>query len=78
MHASFLIVIGFTVMTGYFSLHSPEVLAILFFTSFLLGLIFSFILAPPLLKMLVMLGCLIWAFRVCRIRSVPMDKRLQG
>jgi len=67
MHVSFLLMAGVTLISSYLSLHSPEVIALLFLTFSFFGALASFVLAPPTLQLMVLLLGLLWAYKLWRM-----------
>jgi len=66
MDSSFLLMAGITIISSYLSLHSPEVIALLFFVSSVFGVLASFVLAPPTLQVFVLLAGLFWVLKLWR------------
>lgn len=67
MDVTFLLIAGMTLISSYLSLHSPEVVALLFFVSSVFGLIITFIIAPTVLQTFVLLLGLYWIYKLWRI-----------
>lgn len=67
MDVTFLLIAGMTLISSYLSLHSPEVVALLFFVSSVFGLIITFVIAPTVLQTFVLLFGLYWIYKLWRI-----------